>query len=308
MKSEIQKINSKNNNIYIKRDDLLGYSFGGNKLRKAINFFKEIDLGNYDCVVTYGSSSSNHCRIIANMAKERNIECYIISPKESSKETLNSKIIKNFRAEIIIVPVEEVKYTIDHIMKELKHTNKTPYFIQGGGHGNLGTKAYIETFDEIQEYEKKEKIKFDYIFLASGTGTTQAGLICGKVLNNSPIKIIGISVARRNPYGRYVVLESVYDYLNESEIEYEKESINDHTIFLDDYIIDGYGSYNEEIEKIISNMMSTNGIPLDPTYTGKAYYGMNKYIDQNNISDKNILFIHTGGTPLYFDYLDKRGI
>ena len=67
------------NNIYVKRDDLIPYSFGGNKARKGFLFFEEIDKGEFDCVVTYGSSHSNHCRVISNMAAARNMPCYLIA-------------------------------------------------------------------------------------------------------------------------------------------------------------------------------------------------------------------------------------
>ena len=95
----IQKINGiKGNNIYIKREDFFPFSFGGNKARKAELFFNEIDNGDFDCIVTYGSGSSNHCRVVANMAAARNMPCYIISPKETLKETYNSKMGKLFGA------------------------------------------------------------------------------------------------------------------------------------------------------------------------------------------------------------------
>ncbi|MCG4585424.1 GNAT family N-acetyltransferase, partial [Anaerosalibacter bizertensis] len=90
------KLNLNNNNFYIKRDDLIPISFGGNKARKAILFFKDIERTNSDCVVTYGSSSSNHCRIIANIAASKGLPCYIISPTETNKITANSKMIKLF--------------------------------------------------------------------------------------------------------------------------------------------------------------------------------------------------------------------
>ena len=105
---------------YIKRDDLIPLSFGGNKARKAFNFFREIDAGNYDCVVTYGSSSSNHCRIISNMAIMRGMECFIISPQESSAPTFNSQMMRVFGAKITIVPVGEVHDTIENKLRELK--------------------------------------------------------------------------------------------------------------------------------------------------------------------------------------------
>ena len=94
-----------NNNLYMKREDLITYSFGGNKVRKALLFFKQIDSGGFDCVVTYGSSHSNHCRIVANMAAARNIKCYIIAPEEVSDNTFNSKFMELFGAEMTTVPV-----------------------------------------------------------------------------------------------------------------------------------------------------------------------------------------------------------
>ncbi|MBR4618649.1 MAG: pyridoxal-phosphate dependent enzyme [Bacilli bacterium] len=299
----IQKIN---NNLYIKRDDLIPISFGGNKARKAINFFHEIDNGNYDCVVTYGSSSSNHCRIVSNMCASRNIKCYIISPKEASETTFNKKMMELFEATIIEVPVDSVHDTIENKLKELKKSGLKPYFIPGGGHGNLGTKAYIDCYDEIIEYEKTNNIRFDYIFFASGTGTTHAGLVCGQYLNHDyDKKIVGISIARKNPRGKSVVLESIYEYLNSLNIKYDKDKIEDLTIFDDSYTGDGYGKENEKIISVIKDSMIKYGIPLDSTYTGKAFYGMQEYLIKKNIKSKNILFIHTGGTPLFFNDLER---
>ena len=304
-------IQSKNklddNSLYIKRDDLIPVSFGGNKARKAVLFFKEIEEKGCNCIVTYGSSSSNHCRIIANIAATKGLSCYIISPLETGKPTFNSKMIELFGAKIIGCPVSDVKETIDNKMLELKRRGYKPYFIQGGGHGNTGTQAYINAYEEIKNYEKSKGIKFDYIFHASGTGTTQAGLICGKILNNDSKKIVGISIARKNPYGSKVVLDSVNSYLE--SINKKPTNIAD-IDFIDDYIVDGYGTHNIEITQTIKKILINEGIPLDATYTGKAFWGMKEYIKKNQIMSKNILFIHTGGTPLFFDDLEelKSGI
>lgn len=288
------------NNIYMKRDDLIGFSFGGNKVRKALNFQKEIINNKNDIIITYGSSSSNHCRIIANMAKAMNIKCIIVSPLENYKETYNSRLIKLFGAEIVIVPVNEVSKTIDKLIKQYSINNK-PYFIPGGGHGNLGTKAYVDCYNEIKEYEIENKIKFDYIFLATGTGTTQAGLVCGQYLNKDfNRKIIGISIARTEEHGKKIVIDSIYEYLNVNKKKFTKL-----VKFVDDYIGTGYGDSNVNILDIIKNMLFNNGIALNTTYTGKAYYGMMKYIEKNNIENKNILFINTGGLPLFFDNLEE---
>ena len=291
------------NNIYIKREDLISFSFGGNKARKAKYFFEQIDSGNYDAIVTYGSGSSNHCRIVANMAKQRNLECIVISPLEENKQTYNSQMVRLFGAKVIVVPVDDVHQTIEDTIAMLKKNNKRVYFIPGGGHGILGTKAYVDCFDEILDFERQINIKFDYIFLATGTGATQAGLVCGKIINSDKVNIIGISIARKNSKGKPVVIESIKEYLDSLSYKYTDEEINNSTIFIDKYTGEGYGKTNNEINNVIKNNLFKYGIPMDETYTGKAYYGMRNYITENNIKDKNILFIHTGGTPLFFDYL-----
>lgn len=316
IQTPIQKLgNDKSNTLYIKREDMLPYSFGGNKARKALLFFEEIDRGDYTDVVTYGSSSSNHVRVVANLSAARGMNCHIISPKEASEPTFNSALRELLGAKAVTVPVEEVHDTIEAKLKEIKDRGGRPYFIPGGGHGNIGTQAYVECFEEIKQYETDNNIKFDYIFFASGTGTTHAGLAIGKMLYEDPVKIIGISIARPNPRGRNVVLESVKDYLN--DIQNMKlpgnmhspdrlpsiETIEEAVIFEDKYIGEGYA--RETSVDIIREVFIKYGIPLDSTYTGKAYNGMCEYIKEHGIKDRNILFIHTGGTPLFFDTLGK---
>lgn len=291
------------NELYIKREDLMPFSFGGNKARKAQLFFEDMETGDYDCVVTYGSSSSNHCRIISNVACSRNLPCYIISPQEASEPTYNSQMMRIFGACIEKVPVSEVHNTIERKLAELRAQGKNPYFIPGGGHGNIGTQAFVNCYEEIKKFETEHDVKFDYIFHASGTGTTQAGLICGQLINKDKRKIIGISIARKNPRGRQVILESIQEYFQMKDIDIDGELIRDATIFNDTYVGEGYGKNN--FDQVISEVLSKYGLPLDSTYTGKAYYGMLDYLKKQDVKGKNILFIHTGGTPLFFDYLKK---
>lgn len=289
------------NNIYIKREDLIPFSFGGNKARKAELFFRKIDSDGYDCVVTYGSGSSNHCRIVANECCRRGMPCFIISPREASDVTFNSQMMELFGSETTIVPVSEVHDTIERKLNELTRAGKKPYFIPGGGHGNIGTEAYVQCYREIREQEQTLGTYFDYIFHASGTGTTQAGLVCGQLLASDERQIIGISIARKNPRGRDIVLDSVKEYLEGRATE---ERIQAATIFVDDYT-SGYGKDDRQVIKVIEDVLKQYGIPLDATYTGKAFMGMQQYIEREQISGKNILFIHTGGTPLFFDTLKK---
>ncbi len=291
----------KGNHLWMKREDLIPFSFGGNKARKAQLFFQEIDKGDYDCVVTYGSGSSNHCRVVANECCRRGMCCYIIAPLEASEPTFNSQMMELFGAEITTVPVVEVHGTIERKITELKDVGKQPYFIGGGGHGNIGTEAYVQCYEEIKEYEEEQNIHFDYIFFASGTGTTHAGLVCGQLINQDERKIIGISIARKNPRGRDVVVDSIRAYLGDRATE---EQIQERTIFIDDYT-SGYGKDDRRVIETIETVLKKYGIPLDATYTGKAFMGMNEYIKKEQITGKNILFVHTGGTPLFFDTLRK---
>lgn len=306
LQTPIQKLGAigNRNTLFIKREDFLPFSFGGNKARKATLFLEEINKGDYDCIVTYGSGSSNHCRVISNMAAAHKMSCYIISPKETSAETFNSQMMLLFGADICTVSVKDVHHTIENKLGELRAMGRRPYFIAGGGHGNIGTQAYVNCYEEIRAYERYIGENFDYIFHASGTGSTQAGLICGKLINHDAKAIIGISIARKNPMGRNAVFNCVKEYLDAQSKRLPDEQIEKATIFIDTFIGNGYGQ-GEQLN-IIDEILIQYGIPLDATYTGKAFAGMQMYLNNQNIRGKNILFIHTGGTPLFFDDLRKR--
>ena len=167
---------------------------------------------------------------------------------------------------------------------------------------------FVDPFEQAEEErieEEKEQLHFDYIFHASGTGATQAGLVCGKLLEKIPSErqIVGISIARTEERGREVVKESIRDYLGEQfETLYRECDL----IFTDHYRCDGYGNYSADVTQTIDRMMREEGIPMDTTYVGKAFTGMLQYLKDNRITDQKILFIHTGGTPLFFDRLGKE--
>lgn len=292
------------NQIYMKRDDMIPFSFGGNKARKAVEFYHEIKRQQADALMTYGSNASNHCRIIANMAAAMGISCHIISPNIHTEILNNTYMVARFGATIETCPVEQVAATIEKRMEAFRKEGKTPYFIKGGGHGNLGTEAYVKAYQEILDYEKEKDIHFDYIFHASGTGTTHAGLVCGQLLANDDTRqIVGISIARKGDYGRNVVKESIREYLGRDfDILYDEKYL----CFVDSYICGGYGEYTDDVADTIDMVMTKEGVPMDCTYVGKAFWGMIQYLQKYEIRDKKILFIHTGGTPLYFDLLRKE--
>ncbi len=242
------------------------------------------------------------------MAAKRGICCTVIAPSEVSEPTYNSRLMDLFGAKLITVPVEKVHDTIEDTLAKLKAEGRKPYFIPGGGHGNIGTEAYVRCYDEIAACENGKRIRFDYIFFASGTGTTQAGLVCGKLMSGGAENIVGISIARKNPRGRNVVLDSIREYLSAKGFACDEAEIEKATLFIDDYTGEGYGASDARIMETIRRAMTEYGVPLDSTYTAKAFAGMEDYLKKNGIAGKNILFIHTGGTPLFFDDMAKLNV
>lgn len=294
------------NKFYMKRDDLLPFSFGGNKVRIAEKYFEDMERKKCNCIIAYGSSQSNLCRVIANMANQKNVDCYVISAIDegNKKKNNNTSLVSLSKANIINCSKNNVADTLEELIEKLKRLGKNPYYIYGDiyGKGNeiVPMNAYFEAYEEIKEYEKENGIIFDYIFHASGTGTTQSGLISGMLKYTDIKKIVGISIARLADYQKKIIFDNVDSFTNIKNDTLIFDSIN----FEDKYICDGYGKYNNEIVNIVKDVLSYDGIPLDLTYTGKAFWGMNQYIRENNIKNKNILFIHTGGLPIFFDNLD----
>ena len=121
------------NRYYIKREDMIPFSFGGNKARKAAEFYKEIKACGADVVMTYGSNSSNHCRIIANMACAMGLDCHIISPEENRERLYNTRLVEACGAVIETCPVSKVSETIDRRVEAYRREGRKPYFAAGKG-------------------------------------------------------------------------------------------------------------------------------------------------------------------------------
>jgi D-cysteine desulfhydrase len=295
------------NTYYIKRDDLLPFSFGGNKVRIAQAYFDDLEKKGCDCIVAYGNSRSNLCRVIANMSAAKGIPCYIVSPADDSGEridTNNSCMVRAMGATIIPCLKTNVAATVERTLTDCKREGYHPYYTNGDiyGKGNEKTpvQAYVDAYEEIKSYERETGITFDYIFHASGTGMTQAGLICGSVLHEDSKHIIGISIARSADVGESAVKDHTNSYLVENESENRNTAqIN----FIDKYTLGGYGKYNHKIIDVIHTVLIEDGVALDPVYTGKAFWGMGEYCNERMVSGCNILFIHTGSAPLFFDNL-----
>lgn len=296
-----------NINVFIKRDDLLPFSFGGNKVRIALEYFMDMESKCMDCMIGYGSACSNLNRVLANLSYQNEKKCYIVSAIDDSigDKTNNSDMVEACGAVLKYCTKDNVAETIQKVIDDCCEKGLNPYYINGDkyGKGNeaVPVRAYKKAYEEIRKQATQMNINFDYIFCATGTGMTQAGLIAGKYISNGSEKIVGISISRNVDAEKSVIKNYIKKYFEEQSILCKN---NPEINVVDKYLCGGYGKYNSEVEKVISDMFKINGVPMDPVYTGKGFYGMREYIKDKKIKDVNVLFIHTGGTPLFFDNID----
>lgn len=306
----ITKLNVPGNSFYIKRDDLLPFSCGGNKVRIAYEFLEDMKAKGGNCLIMYGNSRSNLCRVLASACYMEGIPCMMIcsdDPDGVHRKTKNSVLVGLLGLEIIYCAKNAIAPAVDEAFRRAVSRGLIPYYIYGNrfGTGNEGcaARAYARAYDEICAQEKAMGIRFDYIFHASGTGATQSGLVCGHLVRGDDRKIVGISVSRDKERGTGIIKCGVTEWFRD-EGRTLPPRFADEIILADEYLAGGYGEYSEEILETIRTEWRRDSICLDPTYTGKAFTGMLSYLKENNIEDKNILFIHTGGTPLFYDALE----
>lgn len=301
------------NSLYIKREDLLPFSMGGNKVRIAETLMKDMRAKGCDSMIIYGSVHSNLCRVLSNLCYAQKVDCTMIcSHEEGEKQitTHNGSLINWSETEVVNCSKTEIAETVEALMERKKHLGKKPYYIYGSkwGTGNEGTLAfaYAQAYQEIKDFEAREGWEFDYLFCPSGTGATQAGLTCGHLLAGDHKKVVGILISSRETERALKILKDSIracfeKYGKNIPVNYEQE-----IHLLDQYRQEGYGRYDERIISCVMEEYLKNGIPLDPVYTGKAFWGMKEYLREQRIQNSRILFLHTGGTPLFYDFLKRQ--
>lgn len=300
---------ARGNTIYVKRDDLLPLALGGNKVRIAYEFIADMEQRGCDALVMYGDAQSNLCRVLANLCHMQRIPSIMVASSHDGggSPSFNERIVRGFGVEVIPVASTNIAEGVDEAMGRLRRAGRTPYYIYGNrlGTGNEGiaARAYAKAYAEIEQQERELGIPFDLIAVPYGTGCTQGGLICGSLVAEDGRDIVGISISSRPPERAYGVLrETVRDWFAK-EGRACPEGFEDRIKLLTRYTRGGYGVSDQQIIDMVQFMLAENALPCDATYTGKALLGLHDYIRDEDISGKSILFLHTGGLPLFFDHL-----
>lgn len=273
--------------FFVKRDDLIPDFFGGNKVRK--NAFILSAMKNLpDVIITNGGAESNHARVCSLMARKIGIESHLVlhgCKTLSEFYNGNDFIISCASSRVSYVSPEGISDEIATQKSYYESLGKTVEVIPGGAHSLEGAEAYLVAVDELE-------VKPDYIFFASGTGATQAGITAGIKLKGWDTKVIGISVAREQKRGINAIYD-IYSLLcDKYNLEHDKSDIN----FLDDYRFGGYSKFDRNLIDFIKETIEKQSIPLDPVYTAKAYFGMISETSKIKMTrGTKVLFWHTGG-------------
>lgn len=282
-------------NFYIKRDDLLPEVGGGNKVRKLAGIFEHAREIGCDAVVTTGGTQSNHARVAALLAATLGWQCALVlhgNPGDLNNPQGNLLLMRLTSANIKIVAPSEIAKTMQAAIKELKQQGFTPYEISGGGHCLKGTLAYVDAVNELEAQCRQINWYPDWIIHASGTGTTQAGIMAGLDVVGWPTRVVGVSVARRNPRGATIVEQAYEEVCTELGVVCQTNRVD----FRDMWVGQGYEKADEKVFSAIRFAGQAGGIVLDPTYTGKAFAALIDLVHSGEIEpDSNVLFWHTGG-------------
>lgn len=300
---------SSGNRIFVKRDDLIPCALGGNKVRIAREFLGDMRARGCDALVMYGDLRSNLCRVLAILCHRDHVPCLMVATSEGdvAGQSFNEDVIGRLGVEVLECAKCDIAATVDLALERLTSRGLRPYYIYGNrtGSGNEGTaaNAYARAYGEICAQEDELGERFDLIVTPYGTGCTQGGLVCGSLCTNDNREIVGISISSRPRERALSILDDTVCAWFEREGRELPGDYQRHLNLQTAYTCGGYGVRNQRVDELIERMLLEEGLPLDPTYTGKAFRGMLDYLDDCGVKGKSVLFLHTGGTPLFYDYL-----
>jgi D-cysteine desulfhydrase family pyridoxal phosphate-dependent enzyme len=283
--------------LFIKRDDLTGLAFGGNKTRKLEFLVAEARDQGAQTLISGGALQSNHCRQTAAAAARFGFKCILVlSGDEPKQATANRLLDELFGAEIVHVADRKDR---DRILQETFDRAATdgikPYLVPYGGSNSTGALGYAFAMKELLE----QNLNPDWIVFATSSGGTHAGLLLGQRVFGYEGKVLGISIDESEEWLKQNVSELAS--LTSEKLGKRIEFTSDDVLANAAYCSAGYGVLTEQEREAIRLFATCEGLLLDPVYTGRAAAGMIDLIRKGFFKkDDTVLFLHTGGQPALF--------
>ncbi|WP_066949335.1 D-cysteine desulfhydrase family protein [Microtetraspora fusca] len=289
-------------NLWIKRDDRVGLAGGGNKARKLEFLVGDALARGATALVTSGAVQSNHARQTAAAAAASGLACTLVLQRKLSRDVEYDACGNVFLDELLgarIVSVaadEDLSDAVHRAVASLEEQGHRPYVVPVGGSNATGSLGYVECAHEIVA----SGVPVDRVVLATGSSGTHAGLLSGFTALDSDISVLGFCVYRDAEATR----EAVTALSAETLAQLTDRRIDPSTVAVDDLSLGpGYGVPTTEMLEAVRLVAQTEGVLLDPVYTGKAMAGLLRWIREGRFSEQeNVLFLHTGGIPGLFAY------
>lgn len=278
--------------LRVKRDDLLPFPGGGNKSRIIQGWIAKASTHGFNALVTSGGLGSNLVRTVALECAKRSWSCAaaLHGTAEAAFGNPNVRALRLLGAEIQVVPPDNIGPTLERLMVALREKGRNPLLIPGGGYGVEGSLGYFNASQKQIQDLRSHGWEPDFIVHASGTGTTQAGIVAGVGSIGSKARVLGISVARPSQRGANLIRELVCKLL--------KKMAGPPPIieFTDRWTLGGYEKQHARLWEAIECFGKQDGLLLDPTYTGKAALALLDLVREGEIPrGSRVLFWHTGG-------------
>jgi len=291
-----------NRDVWIKRDDLTGFAMGGNKARKAEFLMADVLRNRSDVILTAGQMQSNHARIIAAAARKISIECHLfLAGEKPDPPTANVLLDVLADAKIHIVSSKQERLSaMGAFAQRLRKEGRNPYIIPVGGSNEVGAQGYVAGFEELEKQLQNLPPKPTVLVFCSSSGGTHAGILVGKAMTNSQMKILGIRNDDDPMFEEYIC--GVANALSK-KIGLNREFHRGEVHLNSDYIGEGYGVPSKEGKSTLKELWQCEGILLDPVYTAKAMAGVIDLARQGEWVDERVVFLHTGGIPSVFSSL-----
>lgn len=275
--------------LWIKRDDLTGSGLSGNKVRKLDYLLGEAKDQGCDLVLTTGGIQSNHARATAIAARQLGMEPVLLLRGEAPAVAESNLLLDQLvGAAIHWCSPEEYRTRRNERLAELaagfRALGRRPYVIPEGGSNGLGSMAYVQAAQEVVPHGP-----FDAVFVAVGSGGTLAGLALGPHIG----PLVGVAVCDDVAYFEARVRAIAAEALAHGAAPLPEPGERTWRV-IDRYKGPAYGVSDDATWTDIAWAARTEGLILDPTYSGKAFHALAAMARTGKISGK-VLFWHTGG-------------